>query len=673
MTQTGYVQGSGPSQGVTASDPAPKPALTHEELKKQYLTYLSIKNDEIKEQQDSRRYYHGSQWTDKQIKAFNKRRQPVVTFNRIGRKINAVVGLLEKQRTDPKGFPRTPKHEEGAEIATAVLRYVCDEQEWSAKSPIAGLNGAVDGIGGIEIILEQGDKGDIEVGFEEVDPSSFFYDPRSLRMDFSDARFMGVSKWADIDQVIEMAPDKEREIRASLESGSELTSNPDYENKWFSSSEDGRKVRLVDHWYMKGSKWYWCLYTGSTILKAGESFLLDEKERTSCKYIMYSANVDQDGDRYGFVRNMKSSQDEINQRRSKGLHILNSRRVIIAEGQSPDIEKLRVEAARPDGVITYPVGTTPPTFDDNARSAELQGQLAFLTDAKAEIENYGFNPALIGSGVQDMSGRAIQIQQQAGIAELGPYLLAFKGWKLRVYRAIWNAVQRHWTAERWIRVTDDQQMAQFFAVNQVQVDPQTGQPTMVNALGSLDVDIIIDEGPDTINMQADAYDTLSVMGQKGQQVPPEVIIELSPLQGSVKKKVLGMIEQAKQQAAQAQQPVQQIQVASETAKIQNTQADTRLKMANAAKAGADAMQGQPDNSGKETLDWQKALLSSLTSIKVAQIGAKTDMDSQQIATGLETSLHLSDQAHEREMAQINGEQQALQAEQIAKQRAQQPA
>jgi hypothetical protein len=491
-------------------------------------------------------------------------------------------------------------------------------------------------------------------------------------MDFSDARFMGSSKWADVDQVIELAPEKEDEIRSSIEAGSELTSSPDYENKWFSSSEDGRKVRLVDHWYMKGSKWHWCLYTGSTILRTGESYLIDEKGRTTCKFIMYSANVDQDGDRYGFVRNMRSSQDEINQRRSKGLHLLNSRRIIIAKGQgTDDIERLRVESARPDGVIEYPPGTEKPEFDDNARSAELQGQLAFLTDAKSEIENYGFNPALIGSGVQDMSGRAIQLQQQAGIAELGPYLLAFKGWKLRVYRAIWNAVQRHWTAERWIRVTDDQQIAQFFAVNQMAVDPNTGQPTLVNALGSLDVDIIIDEGPDTINMQADAYDTLSVMGQKGQQVPPEVIIELSPLQGSVKKKVLGMIEQAKQQAAQAQQPAMQIQVADAKAQIENTQADTRLKMANAAKAGADAMQGQPDNSGQQAMDKYKADLAALTSIEVARIGAKTDMDSQQIAAGLETSLHLSDQAHQRDMAAINGEQRAMQAEQIAKQKAQQ--
>jgi len=558
-----------------------------ESLKRAYVNYLDLKTDEIKEQKEARRYYHGSHWTAKQIKAFNDRKQPVVTYNRIGRKINAIVGLLERQKQDPRGFPRTPKHEEGAEVATAVLRYVCDEQRWPEKSPLCGLNGAVDGIGGIELTLTQGDRGDVEIGLDIVDPSSVFYDPRSLKEDFSDARFLGVGKWADLETAVEMFPDREDELRASMESGSELTSNPDHEDKWFSGSDNDRKIRIVDHWYLKGGRWHWCVYTGSVKLAEGESPFLDEKGKSYPKYVMFSAAVDHDGDRYGFVRNMKSANDEINQRRSKGLHILNSRRMVAQRGTT-DIETLRREAARPDGVILYDPGTEPPTFDDNAKGQELTGQLNFLADAKAEIENYGFNPALIGTGVQDMSGRAIQLQQQAGIAELGPYLLAYKSWKLRVFRAIWNAVQRHWTAERWIRVTDDENVAQFFAVNQLQTDPRTGQPAIVNALGSLDVDIILDEGPDTINMQADAYDTLTVMARGGQAVPPELLIELSPLAGSIKKKALGIIQKAKQEAQQvppAQQQAIMLELQQKQADTEETQSRTLLNMAKVKSEG----------------------------------------------------------------------------------------
>lgn len=635
MNQSGYTQGTG-NAGATANSPA-APSADHAKLKRDYLEYLSNKSEEIKEQQNSRRYYHGSQWTAAQIKALNRRKQPVVTYNRIGRKINAVVGLLEKQRQDPRGFPRTPRNEEGAEIATAVLRYVLDQQDWAAKSPICGLDGAVDGLAGVELVLEQGDQGDVEVGFETIDPGSFFYDPRSLKADFSDARYMGIGKWADLDASIEMYPEHEDALRASVDSGSELTSNPDSDNKWVSGSESSRRVRLIDHWYIKSGAWHYCIYTGSVLLDEGESYLVDEKEQTICKYIAYSANVDQDGDRYGFVRNMKSSQDEVNQRRSKALHIGNSRRIIVRDGQGLDVEKIRAEAARPDGVIVVPPGADGPEFDDAKGAAELNAQLGFLQDAKDEIENYGFNPALMGTGVSDMSGRAIALQQQAGIAELGPYLLAYKGWKLRVYRAIWNAVQRHWTAERWVRVTDDEGLAEFMSINQPAVDemgmpivdPMTGQQQLVNHLGSLDVDIIIDEGPDTINMQADAYDTLSVMAAKGGQVPPEVLIELSPLTGSVKKKVLGMLEQARQQASQPPPGAQEAMMLE----LQGKQAENEDKSASAALKQAQALRimtepGQGAGPSAPTIEPGKAEETQARTIKTLAEARKISVETE---------------------------------------------
>ena len=184
------------------------------------------------------------------------------------------------------------------------------------------------------------------------------------------------------------------------------------------------------------------------------------------------------------------------------------------------------------------------------QQADFAGQLQMLQEAKNEIENFGPNPALIGQGIEGSSGRAISLLQQAGIAELGPYIIAYRTWKMRVYRAIWNIVCRFWTAERWIRVTDDEGVAQFIQINGLTTD-QYGQPAIANHLGSLDVDIIIDEGPDNINMMADAYDTLIALVRGGQQIPPNVLIELAPLQNSVKQKLLKQMEAAAQDPAQA--------------------------------------------------------------------------------------------------------------------------
>lgn len=686
MRDTGYTPGSSNAVGIGGTGSTGESGL-HARLKRQYLDYLGGKDEEIKEQKQSRAYYHGAQWTDTQVRTFNKRKQPVVTYNRIGRKINAVVGLLERQKQDPRGFPRTPKHEQGAELATAVLRYVCDQQHWATISPLCGMCGGIDGIAGVEITIIQGDQGDPEIGLNDVDPASFFYDPRSLKEDFSDARYMGVGKWLDLDAAVELFPDHEQELRDSVDSGFDLTSDPASDNKWVSVEAGSKRLRLIDHWYIKGGEWHWCLYTGSVLLDTGPAYIVDEMGKSVCRYQMYSANVDQDGDRYGFVRNMRSAQDEINMRRSKGLHLLNTRRLIIQDGTGVDIEKTRTEAAKPDGVILYPPGAEPPQFDDSAKNAELTGQVNFLQDARQEIENYGFNPALMGTGVQDMSGRAIQLQQQAGIAELGPYLLAFKGWKLRVYRAIWNAVQQHWTSERWIRVTDDENVAQFVGINQPATDEygmpvmnQDGTQALVNALGELDVDIIIDEGPDTINAQMDTNETLKqilpsmapMLSPQLAQAALKLLVNTSALPASAKKAFSDAEEQASQPNPK-QEMAEQLQMRGAAADVQQTEAGAMLKKAQAMKAMADARAAmQPDTPNTDGQITADALLKSLTSIEVAKISAGSSQQASIFEGQLELLIHhsglqadaaaqLREQAHDRAMLALQPKPEPAQA------------
>lgn len=565
------------------------------QLKRAYLDYLGTKREEIDEQQDARRFRHASQWTSEQIRQLNARKQPIVTINKISRKIHGVVGTLAKLKQDPKAYPRTPKHEEGAELATAVLRYVLDSQEWDAKDPICAEFAAVDGYAGLELNLVAGDQGDHDIELEVLNPDSFFYDPRSYKHDFSDARYMGVGKWFELEEAIEMWPQHEDELRASLESGSELTSEPDREFHWYLTDGEVRRVRAVECWYKQDGEWHWCIFTGSMKLDEGPSYLKNEKGKTVCKYIMFSAYVDQDGDRYGFVRDLKPLQTEINMRRSKALYTMLGRRIIAEQGAFDDIEKTRREASRVDGVVIRNKGFEA-EFDDAARLAETQAQFEFLADVKSDLESFGPNIAVTGEGLEQSSGRAIHLLQQAGLADLGPYIQSYRGWKIRLYRAVWNAVQQHWTGERWVRVTDDDDISQFIQVNGVDVDPQTGYPTLVNAIGSLDVDIIIDEGPDTINQMADAYDTLTILAGKGAEIPPDILIELAPLPMSVKKRLL---EKLNPEPTPEMQMQKQIELKHGAGKADEAQASANLKKAQALKTMMEANQppemGQPEN------------------------------------------------------------------------------
>lgn len=563
---------------------------TLEKCKRAYLDYIGSKSDEIEEQKNARCYRHGAQWTVSQVEVFNKRKQPVVTYNRIGRKIDAIVGVMEKLKQDPKAYPRNPRQtdEMGAELATAAVRYVVESDLRESHFPFAIENGAVDGIGGIEMMLIQGDKGDRDIGFALVKTDSFFYDPRSYDHNFDDARYMGQGKWLDIEDARALAPTKEiaDKVRASMGSGSELSANPERERRWFDVDPMHKRVRVVDIWYKKEGGWKWCLFTGSMKIDEGEGYFYNEKNEMICKYIMFSSFVDHDGDRYGFPRNLRSSQDEINQRRSKGLHELLSRRIKAEDGAFADIEVTRREAIRPDGVVIYNKGFEM-EFDDAARATNIEGQLKFLEDAKSEIENFGPSPALIGQGLEYKSGRAINLLQQAGISELGPFVINTKNWKMRIYRAIWNAIQRYWTGERYIRVTDDAGLAQLIQVNGVGIDEMTGLPRLINSIGQLDVNFVLDEGPDEINMMGDAYDTLVALTAQGANIPPQILLELAPLQGQLKRKLLALLEQKDPVAEQAKQ----ITIAGETAKVDETKSKTALNMAKAQESAQGGAHG----------------------------------------------------------------------------------
>lgn len=561
--------GVDPSTGLTrrgGDDDTDGEFLPVEKLSKQYTSFLAAKVMEVEESKDSRRYYHGAQWTAEQVKIFRARRQPIVTFNRIDDKVNAVVGLIERLRQDPKAFPRNPRHEEGAEVATSTIRYVLDANDWKTKSSECARHAAIDGFSGVELKLREGDKGDPDVELEIVFGDDFFYDPRSYRADFHDSRFMGIAKWLDEEEAVELFPDLEQEIRDLVDIGTDRTTFADRETKWVLTNE--RRIRLVEHWYKHKGKWHWAFYVGFQLLDEGVSPFLNERGKTMPRFIMFSAAVDHDADRYGFVRNLKGPQDEVNQRRAKALFTANSRRLIADKGAVDDVETARREWARPDGYVEKNPGLN---IQPDDTTQDMAAQLGFLQDAKQEIDRAApASPIMPGTEqiAPNTSGRAINLLQQAGTAELGPFIIAYRGWKIRVYRAIWSLCQRYWTAERWIRVTDDQDLAQFIQLNGLDLDP-SGQPMMVNAIGQIDVDIILDEGPDVVNMMADAHDMI----KDDATVPWQVKIELSSLNGSTKKRILAM----------GQQPPDPVEQAGRALTVKRIQSEIDVNDSNALK------------------------------------------------------------------------------------------
>jgi hypothetical protein len=311
-------------------------------------------------------------------------------------------------------------------------------------------------------------------------------------------------------------------------------------------------------------------------------------------------------------------QDEINRRRNKALHLLNTAQVEATEAASigTDADVVRKEAARPDGVIPFGYKRVP--LND-----VVTGQVQLLEQAVAEIERFSPNPAILGRQGADTSGRAQLVRQQAGMTELAVVFGGIEEWELRIYRQIWSRVQQFWTAPQFIRVTDDVGAPQFVGINQpppggqpvpgpdgqaMMVDPrsqqlaqQGGQPVFQmpdgsyvlgyrNAVAEMDVDIMVDSTPDVANVQQEQFQQLvQLVGSNpnyATQVPFSVLLKMSAV--PQKRVLLEELQQTAEQAQQAQAQQQQLAMEGAQAKIAETASRAELNSANAAKAHADA-------------------------------------------------------------------------------------
>jgi hypothetical protein len=375
----------------------------------------------------------------------------------------------------------------------------------------------------------------------------------------------------------------------SLGSGASIagldTDDEDKPSSW--GDRKGNRVMVVEMYHQRGDIWHRCVFWGGGVFEDGPSPYLNERGEPSNPIEAQSASVDRENLRWGMVRTMIPLQDEKNMQRSKRLHLLNSRRVRQTDMNADlNIQLVREEAARPDGVIPYGYEVA-----DNMQAAMGHAQLE--ADGTGELERMGPNPAVLGRDGASASGRSHMVRQQAGLTELTPEIGGLEDWTLRVFNQIWNRIRQSWTDEKTIRVTDDIGAPKFLQVNeQVIVGEELvmgpdGMPVMQpiievrNRPAEIDVDIILDATPDTVNLASEQFTELLKLAQMygPQEVPFDDVLKLSSMPR--KREVMDARKERQEQAQGQQQGPNPVQQAMFQAELENKGADTEAKRAKA--------------------------------------------------------------------------------------------
>lgn len=557
-----------------------------------------------------RDYYDEHQLTAEERNVLKRRKQPINVNNRIKRKVDAMIGLEQRMRVDPKAYPRTPNDEQSAQAATEALVFTDDQTRLDAKRSLVFENVIIEGYGAVEIIVEPR-RGQAEITINRIRWEELFFDPHSREKDFSDASFIGSQKWMNLDQatayLLPIWQDDEEKLQEILQTSMSNTGGGDtYEDRPVGGSgiswgeRKQRRVRVVQMYYLHNSQWHLAIFTGAGVVYNEVSPYVDEDGQPVCAIEGFTAYIDRGNRRYGVVRSMISMQDEINKRRSKLLHQLNSRQTIGVKGALDSVADMKREMAAPDGHVdvnieafedAQRVGMKP--FEIVQQADQVSGQALLLQESKDEIDMFGPNPSLIGQTEGGASGRAIQAQQQAGMAELAPLYDGLKDWNIRVYRAMWSRIKQFWTEPRWVRILDAEGQMAWTGFNQPQqidaIDMNTGMPMvqMVNQPAMMDVDIIIEDVPDNVTLQQEQFEQLAQMAANNIPIPPELLIKASSVQD--KGEILQMLKQQQEGAQAAQMQAMERTERREDVKVQ---AQVQKDMAGAARDAASAQKTQ---------------------------------------------------------------------------------
>lgn len=600
--------------------------LTVEMLKCQFEDFDSTTSEARQLSEKCRDYRDLKMWAGDELAELARRKQAPLVIPKIPAKVDFLIGMERQQRADPRAYPRNQKDEGGADAVTDALRYVADNVDFDqVASDVFEQGLIVEGYAGA-IIEPELVRGEIEIAVHFVPFDRCYFDPYSRKRDFSDCTYKGIVVWMDMEQAKLMYPDKAEEISAlqNQPGGSDT-----FEDKprWVDGKR--KRVKVCQHYFLHKGVWHVAHFTDQLfLLDPQPSPLVDEYGDPECPIELVHGYITRDNERYGLVLSMLGLQDEINHRRSKALHMLSTKQVHYEQGALSDPRKTANELKKADGAVEFPAGTLAEGRVQIHQNTEMgMGQFQLLQEAKSEMDSRGASSILngiAGDGLE-MSGRALRTLQNNAQLEIGPLMDAHRNWKRRCYRQMWNRIKQFWDNERWIRVTDDEDNLKYVGLNQpitvgqrlhekatqgderaqmllqqmvAAQDPRLNEVFEIrNNTQELDVDIILDEAPDTVTVQQEQFEVIAELAKiyGPAAVPFEVILELSSLRNKdmVMDKIKGDPQVAQMQAQMAEMHHQmqimaaQLGLELQAANVENVKADTAGKVAKAAQAAAD--------------------------------------------------------------------------------------
>lgn len=606
----------------------------------EYRYELEIQSDNRAEMATDEDYYDHIQFTAKQVQELEARGQAPVAYDVIHNTVNWVIGSEKRGRTDWKILPRTEEDAKPAEAKTKYFKYVSDINRTPFNRSRSFEDTVKVGLGWIETGVPD-DEDDEPTGDRYESWRNMLWDSAATEMDTSDMRYQFRSKWVDLDIAIAMFPDREQQLResvqevttfgsASLLDGDEAMDGAEADRELFGGVNPiylykRQRVRLIEAWYrvpetvekLRGGPFKGEIYDERDPRHVeqveGQFSTLHKKTVMRTRVMIMTVNyplIDmpspyrhnrlkfvpvwgyrrgRDNLPYGMIRGLRGLQDIINKQASKALYILSTNKVIMDEGALPEgvtMDDFADEVSRPDAIIVKKTGKQ---IDINVDRDLAPAHLQFMmTNIDMMKQVGGVNDELLGRQTNAMSGVAVQRRQEQGSLATSKFFDNLRFAVQQHGEITLSLIEQFVTDEKQYRITNQRGTPEFGRLND-------GLPE--NDITRSKADFVISEADWRATMRQaqveQLFEMLSKMPPQVAMVMLDLVVELMDIENrdEIAKRIRAMNGMKDpDQTEPTPEEMQQMEANQRQQQAQEAMfmAELREKNAKAAKAEADA-------------------------------------------------------------------------------------
>ena len=532
------------------------------------------------EAQEAWRFYDGDQWTKEEMDSLAENGQPAIVINKIAAKVDNIAGTEVAGRT--KILYRSRSGERGEEATARALTdlglYVAERTDQAIEVSNVFRSGLVTGIGWMDVGVEDAAEG-VALFNRAENEMDVVWDPAMRRLDGSDAKFVCRTRWLDEDELRQIFPETAEKMAGKLAQRNFVNTSYGLLNTDDGGSyidQEHQLFRVVEVQYKQTEKRYTVrtpmgktFVTFSRAVAYADSSNTVESAYAPRVYVAcfsedhllsntplgYGHNTftlipfifkrnRQDGRPYGLVKTAMDPQRELNKRRSKAMHLLNTAQVIADVDAVEDPNILAREAARPDGMILKRPGKELRILRNTDLAAS---QVAVMDQASRDIQEViGVFDEALGKQSNATSGIAIQTRQTAGALNQMFAFDALRRVKKQLGEMILSLVRQYFTAEMLIQITDDLAAPRVVHLNKKVLDmngqpflDEQGEEAKEHDVRSGIFDVHVEEVRDVLSSRELDVAQMNMLIQAGVPIPPRLLVEATTLRN--KEEILGAL------------------------------------------------------------------------------------------------------------------------------------